>query len=44
MTPEQEKAVEQVNLILAKEGLVITEVSAIDENGNKIGTPKKPRK
>jgi len=44
MTAEQERAINDANVILAKEGLTIETVIEIDSEGNKIGTPIPPKK
>jgi len=44
MTELQEERIAECQALLAQVGLTISELYEIDENGNKIGTPKKPRK
>jgi len=44
MTAEQQRVIDECNVALALVGLTIELVSEIDGQGNKIGTPKPPRK
>lgn len=44
MTPEQLRVIEECNVALALVHLTIETVIEIDGQGNKIGTPKPPRK
>lgn len=44
MTPELERLVEECNVAFRLLGHEIETIIEIDENGEKIGTPKPPRK
>jgi len=44
MTAEQQRVIDECNVALALVGLTIETVVEVDGSGNKIGTPKPPRK